>query len=177
MTRWTAAIGFSVMTVLAVLASPAVRGVTAAAGGAGQVTGRPKAQVLPTVAPEQAKAGSSVTATLRVQLPKDVHVQSNKPRDPLLIPTVLTVDPLVPVKVGAITWPKAIDFVVDGQAAPLAVFDGSFVIDVKLTIPASTPPGPLVIPAKLKYQACDATTCFPPQTAQAVWTVTVLPAK
>ena len=37
--------------------------------------------------------GGQVRAALKVSLPEGLHTQSNKPRDPTLIPTVLTIDP------------------------------------------------------------------------------------
>jgi hypothetical protein len=53
--------------------------------------GRPRAEVTPVV--ESApKAGATARVSLKVRLPQEVHVQANKPRDPSLIPTVLTVE-------------------------------------------------------------------------------------
>ena len=40
-----------------------------------------------------AAAGSTARVALRVSLPEGFHIQSNQPRDPTLIPTVLSVEP------------------------------------------------------------------------------------
>ena len=53
--------------------------------------GPAKADVAPLVETETATPGSEVHVALRVQLPEGYHMNSNKPRDPMLIPVVLTV--------------------------------------------------------------------------------------
>src|SRR4029450_8786171 len=53
---------------------------------------RPRAEISPLVESPAARAGNSVRLALQVTLPEGLHTQSNKPRDPTLIPTVLTVD-------------------------------------------------------------------------------------
>jgi len=51
-----------------------------------------KADVTPLVETNGAHAGDTVRTALAVKLPEGLHVQSNKPRDPLLIATELTID-------------------------------------------------------------------------------------
>ena len=68
---------------------------------------RPRAEVAPIVDTSPVKSGSPAQLTLHVRLPKDVHVQSNKPRDPLLIPTVLTLEPPAGITVDSIDYPPA----------------------------------------------------------------------
>jgi DsbC/DsbD-like thiol-disulfide interchange protein len=121
----------------------------------------------------RARKGSPVTLTLKVTLPEKIHVQAHKPRDPSLIPTVLTIDAPAGVTVDRIVYPTPVDFAQTGQRQPLAVFGPQFTIEVQVT-PIADVRGPLVLPARLKYQACDVAMCFPPSTAAAQWTVTVL---
>jgi thioredoxin:protein disulfide reductase len=123
-----------------------------------------------------APAGSGVRAALQVRLPKELHVQSNKPRDPSLIPTVLTIDAPAGVRVGEIVFPKAMDFKLLGQEEPLAVFGNEFAIGVRLDVDKSAGAGPVEIPARLRYQACDENLCYAPSTAQLKWTLNIVPA-
>src|SRR5207248_1505190 len=51
-----------------------------------------------------------------------------------------------------------------------------FAIGAVVTLPLNQPAGDLVVPAKLRYQACDANLCYPPATAEAQWTIHVGPA-
>lgn len=148
---------------------------TTAAPGFGQL-GRPKADVTTLVESDGVRAGTSVRLALNVVLPDTLHVQSDAPRDPLLIPTLLTIDPPEGVVVEAIVYPEPIDFEQVGQDEPLAVFSHDFTIGVQVAIAAGVAPGDLVIPARLRYQACDEHMCFPPATVDTPWTLRVVPA-
>ena len=52
---------------------------------------RPRAEVTPVVERPAVHAGAKVRLALKVALPEGLHTQSDKPRDPNLIPTVLTI--------------------------------------------------------------------------------------
>jgi thiol:disulfide interchange protein DsbD len=123
-----------------------------------------------------APIGGAVTAALQVRLPKELHVQSNTPRDPSLIPTVLTIDAPAGISVGEIVFPPAIDLEQVGQPEPLAVFGSEFAIGVRFDVSRGTPPGQVDVPARLRYQACDENLCYAPATADVRWTVNVVPA-
>jgi thiol:disulfide interchange protein DsbD len=137
---------------------------------------RPRAELRPLVESDGVRAGGPVRLALLVSLPEGLHTQSNKPRDPLLIPTVLTFDPPQGVTVDEIVWPPSTDFTVAGQDKPLAVFEHEFAIGVRVTLAANVASGALVIPANLRYQACNADLCFPPATTEVLWTLHVVTA-
>jgi hypothetical protein len=134
---------------------------------------RPRAEVTPAVETSPVRAGTVARLSLRVRLPKDIHVQSNKPRDPSLIPTVLTIDPPAGVTVDAVHYPKATDLAQPNRKEPLAVYGSAFEIGVKVSLAPGVPAGDLVVPATLRYQACNDTVCFPPARATAQWTLNV----
>ena len=134
---------------------------------------RPVAELAPAVVTTAIARGRDVRVTLKVRLPKGVHVQSDKPRDPLLIPTVLTISPPKGVTVVSITYPRPLDLKQEGQQMPLAVFEQEFTIDVRLRLAADLAAGAVVVPAQLRYQACNDTTCYPPSKADTSWTLNV----
>jgi DsbC/DsbD-like thiol-disulfide interchange protein len=138
--------------------------------------GRPKATVTPLVEADGAHPGTTVRIALHVTLPDGLHVQSNQPRDPLLIATALTIEPPPGVVVAEIAYPEATDFAQAGQKTPLAVFEQQFVIGAKLTLDPSLAAGDIVVPARLRYQACDASTCFAPAREESKWSLTIVPA-
>lgn len=119
-------------------------------------------------------AGTTVRVALKAVLPEGFHVQADKPRDPTLIPTQVTIDPPAGVTVEELVFPKAKDFAMEGLPEPLLVFEREFVIGVRLGVAAGVVPGDLTIPVRLRYQACDDTTCFPPRTVSAQWDVKVV---
>lgn len=134
---------------------------------------RPRAEVTTAVDTRDVRPGAAVQLSVRVVLPDTLHVQSNTPRDRSLIPTVLTVEPPPGVIVGSITYPDAFDLEQLGQPEPLAVYGHDFTIRVAATLAAAVPEGDLVIPARLRYQACDDKLCYAPATADASWTLRV----
>ena len=133
---------------------------------------RPKADL--TARPAKAvAAGARTTVVLGVALPPDVHVQADRPRDPSLIPTALTVTTPEGVTVAAIRYPKPTHLPQPGRSEALLVFGPAFEIAVDLEVAAGVAPGAIAVPARLRYQACDATTCFAPTRADVSWTLTV----
>jgi thiol:disulfide interchange protein len=118
-------------------------------------------------------AGETARVALRVSLPEGLHTQSNKPRDPLLIPTELTIDAPAGVTVTEVVFPPSTDLKQAGQDQPLAVFEQTFGIGVRLAIAPLVPAGKVVVPFHLRYQACDANLCYAPSTAEGEWTLEV----
>jgi thiol:disulfide interchange protein DsbD len=122
------------------------------------------------------RAGESARVAIRVTLPEGLHTQSNKPRDETLIPTVLVIDAPAGVTVHEIVFPPSTDLNQAGADKPLAVFEQTFAIGADLALAGSVPQGDLVIPARLRYQACDSNLCYPPATADLQWTIHVVSA-
>jgi thiol:disulfide interchange protein DsbD len=133
----------------------------------------PRAELSPLVESE-ARAGSTTRAALGVRLPPQLHVQSNAPRDPALIPTELTFNPPAGIRVTELVFPKATDFQQAGLPQPLAVFEHEFAIGIQFAVAEGTAPGTIDVPGRLRYQACDDKVCFPPQTAEVRWTLSVV---
>src|SRR5262245_56320623 len=89
---------------------------------------RPRADVATVVETDAGHAGAALKAAITVSLPEGLHVQSDRPRDPTLIPTVLTMEPPAGVKVEEIVYPPSTDLKQTGQDQPLAVFEREFAI-------------------------------------------------
>jgi DsbC/DsbD-like thiol-disulfide interchange protein len=136
---------------------------------------KPKAELTPSVETPVVHPGAPVRVALKVKLPANVHVQSDKPRDPAFIPTVLTIDAPAGVTVGKIQYPAARDLKQQGQEQPLAVFGPEFSITADLTLAKDAHAGDLVVPAHLRYQACDEAVCYPPAKADVQWTLAIKP--
>ncbi len=67
---------------------------------------RPRATLVTTTPEVTLAAGATTIVSLRVELPAGVHVQAHQPNDPLLIPTVLTVDAPAGVTVASVSYPS-----------------------------------------------------------------------
>jgi thiol:disulfide interchange protein len=129
---------------------------------------------LAAVAESDVATGATARLALQVTVPERFHLQSNAPRDPLLIPTVLTIDTPPGVRVTEIVYPPSTDFTLAGQSEPLAVFEHAFTIGVALDIGREVKTGALELPARFRYQACDDKLCFAPITADVRWTLNVV---
>ncbi|MCU0249926.1 MAG: thioredoxin family protein [Vicinamibacterales bacterium] len=150
-------------------------GVAAAVTVSAQIK-RPQATVTPLVERQAAAAGSAVRLALKVSLPENLHTQSNKPLDPTLIPTVLTIDAPAGVTVDEIVYPAAIALKQEGLEQPLAVFEHEFLVGAQVTLSSNVPGGELTLPGRLRYQACNDMMCFAPVTTEFAWSLRVVPA-
>ncbi|MEW5984968.1 MAG: thioredoxin family protein [Acidobacteriota bacterium] len=137
---------------------------------------RPQAELTPLVERTGAHAGDSVRLALQVSLPEGLHTQSNQPRDPAFIATVLTIDATPGVIVDEIVYPPAVDLAQEGQDQPLSVFEHAFAVGVQVTLAPDVAVGDLIVPARLRYQACNDVMCFAPATSELEWTIRVVPA-
>jgi DsbC/DsbD-like thiol-disulfide interchange protein len=132
---------------------------------------RPKATL--TARPAGAvRAGETTRLLLDVTLPPGLHVQANKPRDPSLIPTVLTLTPPSGIRVVETAYPPPTTFTLAGSSQVLDVFGERFTIAVQIAV-AGGAGGDISVPARLRYQACDASSCFAPASETAQWTLRV----
>ena len=133
-------------------------------------------EIVPVTETERVRAGTTVKAALQVTLPEGLHVQSNKPRDPALIPTELLLEPPTGVTGVEVVFPEAVDFPQEGLPEPLLVFEHEFTIGVQMAVAADLAPGVHTLPFELRYQACDDRVCFAPTSKRGEWTIEVVPA-
>ena len=135
---------------------------------------RPKADVATVVEHELVRAGGPARVVLQVSLPEGFHVQSNKPRDPSLIPTEIRVDAPDGITVEEVVFPPSTELKQAG--VDLDVFERTFDVGVGLSVASTAKPGSVRIPVRLRYQACDAQVCYAPATADSQWSFRVVPA-
>ena len=134
---------------------------------------QPTAELTPTIEQRAIRPGQTVILVLRVELPENIHLQSDKPRDPYVIPTLLTFTLPEGVTVEEIAYPESTDFLLEDWDEPLAVFEHEFTIEVRLALDQDLSPGEVVVPGSFLYQACDNRICFPPKTAAVEWRMDV----
>jgi cytochrome c biogenesis protein CcdA/thiol-disulfide isomerase/thioredoxin len=118
-----------------------------------------------------ATAGSTVHLALRVVLPEGLHAQSNKPRDPSLIPTTLSFEPGTGIAPSEVVFPPAQDFKLE-TGDMLLVFEREFIIGVAATIEPGAS-GVVTLNGRIRYQPCNDVMCFRPITTAVSWTIPV----
>ena len=137
----------------------------------GQLSGIPQAELTPLADRDSVRVGEAFHLATRVQLPEGLHVNSNQPRDPRLIPIVLTVGPTPGVSVLEIVYPVATELQQAGSPEPLTVYENDFTIGVRLAVAPDVALDEVTVPASLRYQACDEQICYFPTTVASAWTL------
>jgi cytochrome c biogenesis protein CcdA len=123
-----------------------------------------------------AHPGSTIHAAIEFRFPGKYHVQSNRPLDEFLIPTIFTVTPPEGITVREVVYPEPEMFEVFGFDEPLAVFEQTFVIGVALEVGDAVAPGRFPIKSELAYQACDDRQCLMPTSVDISAELEVVPA-
>ena len=118
------------------------------------------------VAPDKIKKGRSVRATVVMDIPHGLHVQSNKPLDKFLVPTKLDVETPSGMNVGPISYPRPVMRKLKFSKGNVAVYEGKAMIRFNVPVPANYSGGSGEIKGKLRFQACNDESCFPPVTRE-----------
>lgn len=151
---------FRVLPLLAILLIPATFYSSPASQSSADVN------VSGALAPDKIKKGRVVRATVTMDIPSGLHVQSSKPLDKFLIPTKLDVETPSGMKVGPISYPRALKRNLKFSKGMVAVYEGKAMIRFNVTVPANYSGGSGEIKGKLRFQACDDESCFPPVTRE-----------
>ena len=118
------------------------------------------------LAPEKIKKGRVVRASVVMEIPSGLHVQSSKPLDKYLIPTKLDVETPQGLKVGPVSYPRAIMRNLKFSKSAVAVYEGRATLRFNVTVPANYSGSSGEIKGKLRFQACNDDACFPPVTRE-----------
>lgn len=116
--------------------------------------------------PDTTKKGRMVKAAVVMDIPQGLHVQSNKPLDKFLIATKLEVETPAGIKISPIAYPRAVMRNLRFSKSKVAVYEGKATIRFNVTIPANYTGGSGEIRGKLRFQACNDESCFPPITRE-----------
>ncbi|MFZ0522790.1 MAG: protein-disulfide reductase DsbD domain-containing protein [Candidatus Acidiferrales bacterium] len=112
---------------------------------------------------EPVPRGKEFQAAVVAEIRGGYHVNSHKPTDEYLIATALT--PQLPAGfklVDTIYPPGRQEKFSFSPDKPLDVYTGSVTFRLRLVAEAGAAIGAMTIPAILRYQACNDTTCLPP---------------
>jgi len=113
--------------------------------------------------PVNAKPGAAFTSKLTATLSEGFHTNSHTPTEQYLIPLTLKWTPGT-VEAADIEYPKPEMMKLPFEAKPLSILTGKFAFTTKFKVAAGAQPGPTAVMGKLRYQACNDKSCFPPKT-------------
>ena len=116
-------------------------------------------------ASDKAQKGRTVQAAVIMDIPHGYHVNSNRPLEKFLVATQLTLEAPGVVRVGTVSYPRPLLRTFSSKDK-LSVYEGQAILRFNLTVPASFGSGSLELRAKLRYQSCNDSLCFPPQSRE-----------
>ena len=113
--------------------------------------------------PEQVTvpAGKASEVQLHFRIAQGLHINSHKPKDEFLIPTVFSIPDGAGVHLQDTNYPDGVEITLPlDPSTKLSVYTGEFTIQAKIVAAA----GNHLVEAKLHFQACDKNACMPPKT-------------
>ena len=107
--------------------------------------------------------GKKARAIITLEIPSDLHVNSNKPHSEFAIAT--SVKPTAKgVKFGVVEYPKGEDRKFAFSESMLNVYVGTVTFPFDITVPRTFRGKEISVNVAVRYQACNDEVCFPPKT-------------
>jgi hypothetical protein len=123
----------------------------------------------------QVRAGATARVELDFRIGSEFHINSNKPKSELLVPTTLRLSPSDPIKVASVTYPVGQDMSFPfAPTEKLSVYSGDFAITTVIKALPGATNGTYPVTGELHFQACDRSACYPPKSIPVKFAVTVL---
>ena len=126
----------------------------------------PNIPVNGSLASNQVGRGRSVQGTVVMEIPSGYHANSNRPLEKFLIPTQLQIEAPQGIRVGPILYPRPLLRSLKFSKSKVSVFEGRTTIRFTVTVPRGFAGNSAALNARLRFQACNDDTCFPPQTRE-----------
>ncbi len=126
---------------------------------------------------DPAQQGSTFQAAVVMEIPRDLHVNSNKPLGKYAVPTVVRVDAPRGFRVTPVTYPRGTvrTFSFGGAAEErLAVYEGRTIFRFNVSVPANHGTGVETVRVNVRFQSCNEEVCFPPATRELALRIAVV---
>ena len=120
--------------------------------------------------------GGTVRAAVEIVIAPGFHVNANPPTYDWLIPISVSLEGPDGVELVDSYYPEAEHKKFPYDEKPFAVYEGSVVVGLELTVSAHAPLGEQNLQLKLDYQACNDEACYAPTATTLELPVTVAPA-
>ena len=116
---------------------------------------------------DPAQQGSTFQAAVVMEIPRGLHVNSNKPLGKYAVPTVVKVDAPRGFRVTPVTYPRGTvrTFNFGGsEESRIAVYEGRTIFRFNVSVPAGQPFGVENVRVSVRFQSCTDEVCYPPAT-------------
>lgn len=113
---------------------------------------------------DKVQRGRTVRVGMVIDIPNGFHINSNRPLESYLIATQLKVDSPSGVRVGPISYPRALLKNFKFSKKKLSVFERQTILRFDVTVPANYSGDTVDLKATVRLQSCNDEVCFPPKT-------------
>lgn len=118
------------------------------------------------------RRGAATRGTVVLEIPKELHVNSNKPESEYAIPTTVRISGSG-VRVGKITFPRGTDRKFQFSEDTINVYEGTVFFPFSVTVPRNYRGKSVSLKAVVRYQACTDEVCYPPRNKEIMLTAKV----
>ncbi|CAN5480184.1 hypothetical protein BH18ACI1_BH18ACI1_20680 [soil metagenome] len=118
------------------------------------------------------KRGGAARATVVMDIPGGLHVNSSRPGSEYAIPTVVKAS-ASGAKVGTVMYPRGKNRKLAFSEDTINVYEGRTAFTFNVAVPANFKGGVLKIPVVVRYQACTDEVCYPPKNKEITLTARV----
>lgn len=107
-------------------------------------------------------AGSSISLAVVLTIGSGFHINSHKPSEEFLIPTVITLLPAAGLTFGELSYPAGENKKFSFSPDPLSVYEKQARVTVPVAVAKNVKPGEIQVAGSLQVQACNDQACFAP---------------
>lgn len=118
------------------------------------------------------KRGGAAKATIVMDIPGGLHVNSYRPGSEYAIPTVIKAS-ASGAKVGSVMYPRGKNRKLSFSEETINVYEGRTVFTFNVAVPAKFKGSVVKIPVTVRYQACTDEVCYPPKNKEITLTARV----
>jgi len=118
------------------------------------------------------KRGGATRASIVIDIPNGLHVNSNRPSSQYAIATSVKVSGSG-IKVGAVNYPRGHNRKFEFSEQPINVYEGRVAFPFNVTVPPNFKGNTVKVRAVVRYQACTNEVCYPPKNKEVTLTARV----
>ncbi|HUU53083.1 MAG TPA: protein-disulfide reductase DsbD domain-containing protein [Candidatus Bathyarchaeia archaeon] len=112
---------------------------------------------------KRVNSGKSFHITIVANIKQGFHINSHKPLDEFLLPTLLRLNETRGIAFGSVCYPKPKQVLFSFSPNHLSVYDGKISIFAEGKVSKDISPGDIKVSGVFTYQACDDQMCFMPE--------------
>ena len=123
---------------------------------------------------DKVPSGTEFKIAVKVNIDPQWHINSNKPYEDFLIPSVISINTTSGFSLTKIKYPKSQDRKLAFSDKPLSVFENEIYIGALAKAPTILKPGAYKLAITFDYQSCNDKTCLPPNSVSDNLTIEVI---